>query len=76
MTLKYLTKPLLVLLCSLAIVGCSDDDFQNEDINKFTDVIKYSILQQNEAVSLFTSEPLHTQLTPIFLDLVQQQKGI
>lgn len=54
----------------------NDDTPGNNDQPKTTDVITYSILPRDEAAAMFVSEPLHSQLTPLFLDITQQRKGV
>lgn len=72
--MKYnkLTKIFLLGIMAVVIVGCHEEKKKT----KFSETINYSIVPRDEAVTLFASEPLHSQVTPLFMDITQQRKGV
>lgn len=63
------------LISCVTLNSCCDADDESQDSGKI-DVITYNIIPQDEARSIFMTEPLHTQLTPLFMDITQQRKGV
>lgn len=73
---KWITQLLFVGLALMTITACSNDDYEGGEVPASTDVINYKILPQDQAVAIFINEPLHNQLTPLFLDIAQERKGV
>lgn len=65
---------IILLLCvtGLTLVGCRIE----KNDTKFTDTISYTIVPVDEAKALFVNEPLHSQVTQLFMDITQQRKGV
>lgn len=70
--MKEITTHLLLCVIVLGMAGCRTE----KKGTQFTDTICYSIISRDEAVGLFVNEPLHTQVTQLFMDITQQQKGV
>lgn len=73
---KWISKLLLAGIALMTITACSNDNYNGNDTPASTDVINYKILSQDQAVAVFVNEPLHSQLTPLFLDIAQERKGV
>ena len=70
----------MLFLCSLGLHTRTSakeiiNNTCNDSIVQFTDVMRYRIIPQEEAVEFFVKEPLHNQLTQLSLDLSQGKKG-
>lgn len=72
----HFTKLLLALACLFSISSCCSDAYESDKKSKSTDIVRYNLLSQNDAVSIFCGEPLHSQITPLFMDITQQRKGV
>lgn len=76
MTIKRYIYGFLLLLAITTIASCSDDSFEGSNHLEPTDNISYSIMSREDAVATFAHEPLHSQITPLFMDITQQRKGV
>lgn len=70
--MQRFTSKLLLCFIALVIVGCSTEKKNTQ----FTDFISYSIVSRDEAVALYANEAFLAQVTQLFMDLTQQQKGV
>lgn len=63
---------LLVCVVGLSTAGCQPE----KQKTTFTETIRYSLVPRDEAVALYANEAFHAQVTQLFMDITQQQKGV
>lgn len=73
---KWFTLLLTAVIVLTAMIACSNNDHEDCHLPVSTDVVNYKILPKNQATALFINEPLHNQLTPLFLDIALERKGV
>lgn len=71
---KILFRCIAAFLLLTMHTSCLAND-NNTPKQPTTDVITYSIVPQDKARALFVNEPLHNQVTPIFVDITLMKRG-